>query len=182
MNTKFRLSTCAALFALLTPSVAAAQGARIQLDQLNHLTEKAEKVVDVSVESSTLRQAASFLSGKDPNSGKVRELIEGLTAIYVKGFEFKGPAAYSPSDVDSIRRQVSGSGWSRIVSVREQNELTEIYFWREREENGGLVVVSAEPNELTIVNIVGRIDLASLAALGPMIPKLSEAADAAAKK
>ena len=29
----------------------------------------------------------------------------------------------------------------------------------------------AEANELTVVNIVGRVDLASLGALGPMIPK-----------
>jgi hypothetical protein len=182
MITRFSLSTCAALLAVLMPAAAAAQGARIQLDQLNHLADKAQKVVDVNVESSTLRQAAGFLSGKDTNSGKVRELIEGLTAIYVKGFEFKGPAAYSPTDIESIRKQVAGSGWSRAVSVRDQNELTEIYFWRERGENGGLVVVSAEPNGLTVVNIVGRIDLASLAALGPMIPKLSGATDAAPKK
>ena len=71
-----------------------------------------------------------------------------------------------------IRKQLAGPGWSRVVGIREKRELTEIYFWKERDTNGGLVVISAEPNELTVVNIVGRVDLASLGALGPMIPKL----------
>ena len=64
--------------------------------------------------------------------------------------------------------------WARIVGVREKGELTEIYLSNERNENGGLVVISAEADELTIVNIVGRVDLASLAALGPMIPSLKK--------
>ena len=70
---------------------------------------------------------------------------------------------------------MSGSAWSRVVSVREKRQLTEIYIFREKETNGGLVVLTAQPDELTVVNIVGEINLASLAALGPMIPKLPEA-------
>ena len=90
----------------------------------------------------------------------------------MKSFEFDAPGAYTESDIETIRKQVSGPGWSRVVSVREKQELTEIYFWRERDTNGGMVVISAEADELTVVNIVGRVDLASLGALGPMIPKL----------
>ncbi len=92
------------------------------------------------------------------------------------------PNAYAESDVEAIRKQVSGPGWSRVVSVREKRELTEIYFWREKETSGGLVVISAEENELTVVNIVGRVDLASLGALGPMIPKLPGALNKATPK
>ena len=102
----------------------------------------------------------------------MQQLIDGITGIYVKSFEFDAPNVYTESDVEAVRKQVSGAGWSRVVSVREKGELTEIYFWKERDTNGGLVVISAETNELTVVNIVGRVDLASLGALGPMIPKL----------
>jgi hypothetical protein len=105
----------------------------------------------------------------------MQELLGGITGIYVKSFEFDAPNMYAESDVEIIRKQVSGAGWSRVVSVREKRELTEIYFWKERDTTGGLVVISAEANELTVVNIVGRIDLASLGALGPMIPKLPAA-------
>ena len=64
------------------------------------------------------------------------------SGIYVKSFEFDAPDAYTESDVEVIRKQVSGPGWSRVVSVREKRELTEIYFWRERDTSGGLVVIS----------------------------------------
>ena len=119
-----------------------------------------------------LKQTAGFLAGKGSDTEKMQQLLGGITGIYVKSFEFDAPNMYAESDVEVIRKQVSGAGWSRVVSVREKNELTEIYFWRERDTNGGLVVISAESNELTVVNIVGRVDLASLGALGPMIPKL----------
>ena len=102
-------------------------------------------------------------------------MLQGITGIYVKSFEFNAPNAYAESDVEAVRKQLAGPGWSRVVGIRGKGELTEIYLWKERDTNGGLVVISAEPNELTVVNIVGRVDLASLGALGPMIPKLPDA-------
>ena len=175
MTIKLSLSVCAIAFAVLVPSAAAAQGAKIQLDSLNHLADKADQMVDVSVDAAMLQQTAGFLAGKQSGDANVRELIKDIREIHVKVFEFTGAGAYSPADVEAIRKQVAGPGWSRVVSVREKNELTEIYFWRERDENGGLVLISAEPNELTVVNMIGRVDLASLAAIGPMIPKLPAA-------
>lgn len=172
MNPRTTINGCLLLLALLLPAVASAQGARLQLDHLNKLADKAKDTVDVTVDAAMLKETAGFLAGKGSDSEKVQQLIQGITGIYVKSFEFSAPDVYSDSDVELIRKQVSGSGWSRVVGVRGKRELTEIYFWRERDTNGGLVVIAAQPNQLTVVNIVGRVDLASLAALGPMIPKL----------
>jgi hypothetical protein len=158
--------------ALLVPRAASAQGARLQLDHLNKLADRAKETVDVTVDAAMLKETAGFLAGKGSDSEKVQQLIQGITGIYVKSFQFGVPDAYTEADVETIRKQVSGSGWSRIVRIRGKRELTEIYFWKERDTNGGLVVIAAQPNELTVVNIVGRVDLASLGALGPMIPKL----------
>lgn len=160
------------LLALLVPGLASAQGARLQLDHLNRLGDKATDTVDVTVDTAMLKQAAGFLSGKGADSAKVQQLLEGITGIYVKSFKFETPGAYTESDVEMIRKQVSGAGWSRVVGVKEKRELTEIYFWKERDTTGGLVVITAQSTELTVVNIVGRVDLASLGALGPMIPNL----------
>ena len=172
MNPRTTINYCLLLLALLIPRAAAAQGARLQLDHLNKLADRSKETVDVTVDAAMLKQTAGFLAGKDADSAKVQQLIEGITGIYVKSFQFGVPDAYTEADIESIRKQVSGSGWSRIVGIRGKRELTEIYFWKERDTTGGLVVIAAQPNELTIVNIVGRVDLASLGALGPMIPKL----------
>jgi hypothetical protein len=175
MTTRVLSSYCLIIAALLVPRAALAQGARLQLDHLDKLAEKATDTVDVRADPAMLKQAAGFLAGKGSDTAKMQELLGGITGIYVKSFEFDAPNMYAESDVEIIRKQVSGAGWSRVVSVREKRELTEIYFWKERDTTGGLVVISAEANELTVVNIVGRIDLASLGALGPMIPKLPAA-------
>ena len=157
---------------LLFPAAVLAQGARVQLDQLAHLADKAEENVNVTVDSEMLKQSAGFLAGKDADAAKLNETIKNITGIYVRSFKFSGANAYTDADVQSIRKQVTGSSWTRIVSVREKGELTEIYFFREKDATRGLLVISAESDELTIVNIVGEVNLASLAALGPMIPKL----------
>lgn len=172
MSPRTTINYCLLLLALLIPRTAAAQGARLQLDHLNKLADRSKETVDVTVDAAMLKQTAGFLAGKNADSAKVQQLIEGITGIYVKSFQFGVPDAYTEADIESIRKQVSGSGWSRIVGIRGKRELTEIYFWKERDTTGGLVVIAAQPNELTIVNIVGRVDLASLGALGPMIPKL----------
>jgi Domain of unknown function (DUF4252) len=172
MTPRILSSYCLIIAALLVPRAAHAQGARLQLDHLNKLAEKATETVDVSADTAMLKQASGFLAGKGSDTEKMQQLMGGITGIYVKSFEFDAPNMYAESDVEAVRKQVSGSGWSRVVSVREKGKLTEIYFWREQDTTGGLVVISAETNELTVVNIVGRVDLASLGALGPMIPKM----------
>ena len=172
MNIKLVAKSVALVTALLCPSVVLAQGARIQLDQLSHLADKAEETVDVTVDGEMLKQSAGFLAGKDANTAKLHETIKNITGIYVKSFQFKTANAYSDADVQSVRKQVTGSAWSRIVSVREKDQLTEIYFFRENDATRGLLVISAEPDELTVVNIVGDVNLASLASLGSVIPKL----------
>jgi hypothetical protein len=157
----------------LLPVRAEAQGARLQLDQLNRLADRARETVDVTIDSGMLKQATGVLAQKGADSEKVQALLEGITGIYVKSFQFAAPDAYSDADIETVRKQF-GSGWSRIVGVRGKGELTEVYFWRERDTTGGLAVIAAKANELTVVNIVGRVDLAALAALGPIIPKLSD--------
>jgi hypothetical protein len=87
----------------MLPAVASAQGARIQLDHLNRLADKAEKVVDVAVDTKMLRETAGFLAGKDANTGKSPKLIQNVTGIYVK-VRFKEPAQYTTADLEAIRK------------------------------------------------------------------------------
>jgi Domain of unknown function (DUF4252) len=171
MNLKTIINTCL-LLAVLAPSAALAQGARLQLGHLDRLSERAEDTVDVAVDAAMLKETAGFLAGKGSDITKLHEVLQGITGIYVKSFEFNAPNAYTAADVDAVRKQLAGPGWSRIVGIREKDELTEIYLWKDGNTNGGLAVISAERNELTIVNIVGRVDLSSLGALGPMIPHI----------
>ncbi len=133
-----------------------------------HLAAKASEVVDVTLDGKMLEFAGKFLSSKDPDEAKVKSMLAGLRGIYVKSFEFEKEGEYSLADLEAVRTQVHGPGWSRIVGVtsRKAGEHAEVYVKAEGDQVGGLVVLAAEPKELTVVNIIGRINLDDLAELG----------------
>ena len=135
---------------------------------LDKLAEKAVETADVTLDSTLLQLAAKFLSSEKPDEAKVKTLIAGLKGIHVKSFEFDKPGEYSMADVESIRSQLKAPGWSRIVGVisKRGGENAEIYVKPDGNKIAGLVILAAEPTELTIVNIIGNIDLDQLSALG----------------
>jgi hypothetical protein len=96
----------------------------------------------------------------------VKAIVSKLEGIYVRSYEFDSEHAYDPAVLDKVRAQL-GPSWKKIVNVRGRQENSEIYFDMRAgsDQPVGLVVISAEPRELTIVNIVGPIDLDQLSHL-----------------
>jgi hypothetical protein len=120
---------------------------------------------------------SKFLSKNDPDELRVQKLVSKLKGVYVRSFEFDKEGQYSLGDVESIRNQLKTPTWSRIVGVKSLNgENSEIYLKKEGDQIGGLVVIAAEPKELTIVHIDGPINPEDLSELqGHMgIPKMSK--------
>jgi hypothetical protein len=146
--------------------VARAQDSRLQMSSLDHLAAKASQTVDVSLDERLTRLAARVLSDKDADEKAVKKLIEGIKGIYVKSFEFDADGQYVAADVESIRSQLRGPGWTRLVNVTSKKEgNVEVYTLFNGDQIGGLAVLVAEDRELTIVNIVGPVDLDKLAKL-----------------
>jgi hypothetical protein len=158
---------------LLLAGAAPAQQVKWNFDKL---AARASDTVDVSVDGPLLQLAAKFLSDSDKDQAKVKKLIVGLKGIYVKTFEFKRPGEYSAADVESFRAPLHAPDWQRIVGVHsnEEGETVEVYIKNDSKGIGGLAIIAFEPKELTLVNIVGAIDLDSLSELGGFsgIPEL----------
>ena len=134
---------------------------------LEKLAARADETVDVTVDSSLLKLAGKFLSGKGENEN-ARKILEGLQSIVVRSYEFSQEGQYDPKDLDEIRAQVKAPQWSRIVGVRSKRdrENVDVFFKDGGNGNlGGIVVICAEPMELTIVSVVGTIDPSQLASL-----------------
>jgi hypothetical protein len=146
---------------------ARAQGAKLQMDQLDFLANKASETVDVKLDEHLLQTTWKFFSGKDPDDAKIKEVLKGLKGIYVKSFSFEKEGQYSQAEVESVMSQLRGGGWSKIVTVtsKKASENLEVYLNMTGDVIGGLAVVSFEPKELTVVNIVGPIDLEKLSSL-----------------
>ena len=151
-----------AVLVIVVP-LAYGQEAKLKIDHLDKLAAKASEVSDVDLEGPLLQTASRFLS-RGESDAELKELVSGLKGIYVRSFEFEKEGVYSQVDLDIIRKQLQAPGWTRIVNVhnKQEKESTEIYSLLSGDKIVGLAILSAEPKELTVVNIVGPIDLARM--------------------
>jgi hypothetical protein len=135
---------------------------------LDHLAAKASDSVDVSLNSSMLQFAGKFLDGKDPDEVQVKKLIARLEGIYIKSFEFKEEAVWSQADLDRVRNQLKAPEWSRIVGTTSagDKETLEVHVRNQNGKVTGVAILATGPKEFTVANIVGAVDLDSLADLG----------------
>ncbi len=134
---------------------------------LDKLAERASETVDVTLDESMLQLASKFLSKEDPDEVQVKKLVGKLKGVYVRSFEFEKEGQYSLADVESIRVQLKSPQWTRIVGVKSvKGDNSEVYIHRNGDQIAGLVVIAAEPKELTIVHIDGQIDPEELSELG----------------
>jgi hypothetical protein len=144
-----------------------AQDAKIPLEKFDHLASKAEETVEVALDERLLQLAAKFLNSKDPTQAKIKEVIAGLKGVYVRVFKFSKLGEYEVKELDSLRTQLHAPGWLRVVGVRNKRggDNVDVYLLTEKENIGGLAIIAADPRELTLVNIVGMIDLEKLSQL-----------------
>jgi hypothetical protein len=148
-------------------SVAYAQDARLRISDLDRLEARASQVIDVNIDERLLQIAIKFLNPKDPNQARVRELVAGLKGVYVKSYDFDKPGSYSVADVEPINMQLKAPGWSRMVGVKSarDKQTIEVFTMLVGDKIGGMAVIATGETQLTVVNIVGPIDLEKLAAL-----------------
>ena len=162
------------LVAALAASLLAADDIKFPIN-FEKLAERATETVDVTLDASMLQLASGFLSKDDPDESQAKKLVSKLKGVYVRSFEFDKDGQYSMADVDSLRAQLKAPEWVRIVGVKSiKGENTGVFVHRIGDSIHGLVVIAAEPRELTIVHIDGPIKPEELSELsGHMgIPKI----------
>jgi hypothetical protein len=150
----------------------------LSLPDFDSLARKAAETVRISLDTTTLGIAASFLDPSDPEDAAARELIKGLKGIYVRNFTFDEDLddAMLESQINALRMQLKAPGWQQLLSVHSNREQTssEIYLLVDQGRTTGLAIIDSEPREFTVVNIVGEIDLEKMRRLEGRfgIPKL----------
>ena len=137
------------------------QEAKLDLSRLDGLAAKASQVVDITVDQKVINLALKFLSEKrSADEAKIKEIISGLKGVYVKSFEFEKDGEYSDSDIESIRNQLKTPAWARIVGVysKHPGENVEVYLGTTGDRVDGVVIIAANPKQLTVIDVVGSID------------------------
>ncbi len=142
------------------------QDGRIITTHLDTLATKASDSVNLNIDERMMQISARFLSGDDPDEERIKQLVSGLKGLYVRRLEFDADNQYGPADIEPIRAQLRSPIWTRMVGVQNKKEgSVEVYLMMNGNVVSGLTLLSAEPRELTIVNILGPIDLDKLSEL-----------------
>lgn len=172
MNLATRKLTRIFIAAVLCFSVARSYGqdAKLQLANLDKLSEKAVRVTDVTLDGSLLQFAVNLIEkvdAEDKDVDQLKSIVKNLKGIYIKSFEFDEASQYSKADIDAIRSQLTSPRWSKIVQSIEKrrNEYDEIYLLKNGDRVAGVVILVAEARELTVVNLVGEVPVDKVASL-----------------
>ncbi len=171
--------TAALALTLLIPGTGLAQEVKIP-DRIEKLAAKASETVNVTLDGPLLQMAGQFLNSKNADEQQAKIVLSKLKGLHVRTFEFAKAGEYSEADIAEFRSQLRSPAWSRIVDTnsKEDGEHVEVYLKQEKNQVVGLVIIAAEPKELTIVSFDGAIDLKQLASLGGQfgIPKIDASA------
>ncbi len=143
-------------------------GAKVDVDEPG-LEKKADEVVQVNLEGKSLEQGSRLLAIRQGVSAPVKSLLNGLKGIYRRTYRFAtGGDGYEDADVASIHQRMMGDGWAPVIDVKDNSkrESVTVYSYTEGENVSGVMVVSSDPSEVTLVNIVGDLDLQTLIEAG----------------
>lgn len=128
--------------------------------KLDHVAARAKEKAEVDLDSAALQVAAGQLRKQH------RDLFSSVTELHVRHYEFDQTGQYSDADLEHVRKQVgSGTGWSRIVNVKDKDETVEVHMLRLEDKMAGLLVIAAEPKELSVVYLLGQVGLDQLTAM-----------------
>lgn len=132
------------------------------------LADKAKHVTEVTLDKNMLAFAAKFIDkdeGDDKDSQAVKDMIRNLKGVYVRDYEFDKENSYTAADLAALRKYFEGSEWSPMVHERTKGEAegTDVYVKLVNGQMQGLYVLDAEPKELSLVLILGPIDIDKVA-------------------
>jgi Domain of unknown function (DUF4252) len=142
-----------------------AQDARLHLDHLDRLADRAVESVEVTMNEAQAQFLKRLSSLSQSDQSKLKGLLPKLRGVYVRGYEFARDGEYSDADIEEIRAQLRAPGWERIIEVRNRKKGDEVFFMPRNDEIAGFAAISTEPRKICVINIVGQMDLSELALL-----------------
>jgi hypothetical protein len=91
------------------------------------------------------------------------ELAKKMKFMTIRAYEYDKPGMYKMEDVEAYRKKLEDGTWKCSVRVREKNESTDICSRIGPDhETREMVILTAEPKELTFIHMSGNMSLDDL--------------------
>ena len=141
------------------------------LEGLDRLGANAKEKNEVNLDKNML----GLVRGK--KGGRYADLADKMDFITVRNYEYASKGQYQRSDLDALRQRLNSDGWSHVVRSEEGDETNDIVV---KADNEGfvreMVIVSAEPKELSIVHLRGHFRMDDLqGAMGSVMGAMGSA-------
>jgi hypothetical protein len=129
------------------------------------IPEDAEAIRDIDLGPPLLKMAAEADTSRQ---SALTRVLSQLQLVRVKSFAFRPEdAGEVRSHVRDIEDRLEKNDWSRLIRVRDEEDSITLSVKYDQNHIVGLMLVAFSPDdeEVTFVNVVGHLDLASLAGL-----------------
>jgi len=115
-----------------------------------------DRTISLSLGRSTLRFAARFLDDEP----ETQALLRSLDGVRIRIYEVDadGDTARIAHNFERMASKLSRDGWQPVMLVREDDELVHMYAKHSGKAMCGLTIVSADDDEVVVVNIMGDIE------------------------
>jgi Domain of unknown function (DUF4252) len=135
------------------------------------LAARATHVTEVTLDKNMLALAAKFMAkdkDDDEDDKAVKQMIQNLKGVYVREYEFDKDHSYTAAELEGLRKYFENSDWSPMVHERTKGmaEGTDVYVKLVNGQMQGLFVLDAEARDLSLVLILGPVDIDKIGQLG----------------
>lgn len=130
------------------------------------LAARASHVTEVTLDKNMLAFAAKFM--KDDSDKDARNMVQNLKGVYVREYDFDKENSYTAEELEGLRKYFQGSDWSSMVheSTKGKASGTDVFVKIVNGQMQGLFVLDAEEKQLSLVLILGPIDIDKIGELG----------------
>ena len=128
---------------------------QLDLKSLDKFADRAKSKTQIDMDEATLKATGGLLKDKKGDEGLAKKSTENMKGLFLRSYEFNGKDAYKLDDLKPILDQLKAPNWVPFLRNKENGELTEIWMHKTNNEVDGMLLVSAEGNEITVINVVG---------------------------
>jgi len=113
-----------------------------------------DRTMALSIGPTTLRFAARFLD----DDLETQALLRSLDGVRIRIYEVNGDNERIARNFDHMGHKLNNDGWAPVMLVREEGERVQMYAKSSGASIQGLTIVSADDEEVVVINIMGDID------------------------
>jgi len=95
------------------------------------------------------------------------ELAKKMRKMVIRSYTYDKPGMYKMEDIEVYRKKLEDGSWKCSVRVRDRNESTDICSRLGADhETREMVIITAEPKEVTFIQMSGQMSMDDLGKLG----------------